>query len=298
MVVEPTQMRGRICLITGATDGIGKATAFELARRGATVIIVARNRAKGEAVQQEIQTTCDNPSIDLFIADLSSQDSIRQLSEDVHERYTQLHVLINNAGTVRLKRSETVDGLETTFAVNHLAPFLLTNLLLDLLKAGAPSRIINVNSNAHTRGRVPFDDLQAKKSYSMMSVYGYSKQAQMLTMYEMARRLRGTGVTVNNLHPGYVGTYIGLDNLNPTLQTIVKKIWPILTATHIAATPEKGARTSIYLATSPDVEHITGKYFINSIPRPSAAISYNEALQKQMWDISAELVHLPGRQPN
>lgn len=288
MAVERMPMRGKICLITGATDGIGKATAFELARRGATLILVARNRAKGEAVQQEIKTTCDNPSIDLLIAELSSQASIRQLSEDVHERYTQLHILINNAGTVQLKRSETVDGLETTFAVNHLAPFLLTNLLLDILKSSAPARIINVNSNSQAGGRVPFDDLQGKKSYNMMRAYGYSKQAQMLTMYEMARQLQGTGVTINNLHPGFVGTNIGMDNVGPIIQAIARKILGL-----VGVSPEKGARTSIYLATAPEVEHVTGKYFINSIPKPSVAISYNETLQKQMWDISAELVHLP-----
>ena len=295
MAVEHTQMQGRIRLITGATDGIGKATAFEVARRGATVIIIARNRAKGEAVQQEIQTTCDNPSIDLFIADLSSQASIRQLSTDVHERYTQLHVLINNAGTIQRKRSETVDGLETTFAVNHLAPFLLTNLLLYILKASAPSRIINVNSDAHEWGRVPFDDLQSKKRYKMMRAYGYSKQAQMLTMYEMVRQLQGVGVTVNNLHLGHVRTAIGLDNFGPIGQTIAKKILHLIAVTPFLVPPEDGARTSIYLATSPNVEHITGNYFINSIPKPSVAITCDEALQKQMWNISAELTHLPTR---
>jgi NAD(P)-dependent dehydrogenase (short-subunit alcohol dehydrogenase family) len=288
MIVERTQMQGKICLITGATDGIGKVTADALASRGATVIIVARNRAKGERVQQELKTKYDHPAIDLLIADLSSQASIRQLSEDFHQRYKQLHVLINNAGLIQLKRTETVDGLETTFAVNHLASFLLTNLLLDVLKASAPSRIINVNSSAHKGAHVSFDDLQSTKSYKMMSVYGESKLAQMFAMYELARRLQGTGVTVNNVHPGFVGTNIGMNNVGPVTQTIVRKILGI-----IGATPEHGARTSIYLATSPDVEHVTGKYFVNSIPVPSAAVSYNEALQKQMWDISAELVHLP-----
>ena len=262
-----------------------------MARRGATVIIIARNRSKGEAVQQEIKTASDNPSIDLLIADLSSQESIRQLSKEVHEHYTQLHVLINNAGTTRLKRTETVDGFETTFAVNHLAPFLLTYLLLDLLKASAPSRIINVNSDSHQGGKVQFDDLQSKHNYKMMRVYGYSKQAQMFTTYEMARQLQGTGVTINNVHPGFVGTNIGMDNVGPVIQAIAKKIFSLL-----AATPAHGARTSVYLATSPDVEHLSGKYFINSIPKPSAAVTYNEALQKQMWDISAELVHLPSSQ--
>jgi NAD(P)-dependent dehydrogenase (short-subunit alcohol dehydrogenase family) len=193
------------------------------------VIVLARNRAKGEAVQQEIQTACDNPSIDLFIADLSSQSSIHRLSTDVHEWYTHLHILMNNAGTIQRKRSETVDGLETTLAVNHLAPFLPTNLLLDILKASAPSHTINVNSNAHEWGRVPFDNLQSKKHYKMMRAYGYSKQAQMLTMYERARQLQGTGVTINNLHPGHVRTAIGLDNFGPIRQTIAKKIRHLIT---------------------------------------------------------------------
>jgi NAD(P)-dependent dehydrogenase (short-subunit alcohol dehydrogenase family) len=287
MTTQDTQMQGKICLITGATNGIGKATAYDLARRGATIVIVARDRARGEVVQHELQTQCNNPSIDLLIADLASQASIRQLSEDFHQRYTQLHVLINNAGTVLLKRTETVDGLETTFAVNHLAPFLLTNLLLDVLKASAPARIVNVNSGAHLSGKVLLDDLQTTKGYKMMQVYSNSKLAQVLTSYELARQLQGTDVTINCLHPGFVGTNIGANNVGPIVGAVLKKIISLL-----GTSPENGARTSIYLATSPEVEHISGKYFVNSVPKPSAALSYNETLQKQMWDISAKLVHL------
>jgi NAD(P)-dependent dehydrogenase (short-subunit alcohol dehydrogenase family) len=177
--------------------------------------------------------------------------------------------------------------LETMFAVNHLASFLLTNLLLDVLKASAPARIVNVNSGAHLSGKILLDDLQTTKGYKMMQVYGNSKLAQLLTSYELARQLQGTNVTINCLHPGFVGTNIGANNVGPIVGAVVKK-----TISLLGTSPETGARTSIYLATSPEVEHISGKYFVNSIPKPSAALSYNETLQKQMWDISAKLVHL------
>src|SRR5579883_1994750 len=280
-------MQGKICLITGATSGIGKATALGLARMGATVVMVGRDRARSEAVQSEIKARSGNSAVDLLIADLSSQASIRQLVRDFQQRYPQLHVLINNAGVYMLTRKETVDGLEMTFAVNYLAPFLLTNLLLDTLKASAPARIIQVNSNEHEQGYIDLNDLQSKKQYRPRRVYGQSKLAFLLFSYELARYLEGTGITVNSLHPGFVATNIGQGNVPAFVGRIVRFM-----LSFIGISPEEGAKTSIYLATSPDVEGITGKYFVKSIPVRSAPISYDEALQKRVWDECARLVQM------
>ncbi len=201
-----TSMQGKVCLLTGATAGIGKATALGLAQMGATVVMVSRDRARGEAAQAEIKTKSGNAAVDLLLADLSAQQSIRQLAENFQQRYTQLHVLINNAGLFMLRRRTTVDGLEMTFAVDYLAPFLLTNLLLDVLKASAPARIVNVSSNSHEAGYIKLDDLQAEHNYRSMRAYGQAKLAVVLFTYELARRLQGTGVTANCLHPGFVAT--------------------------------------------------------------------------------------------
>lgn len=283
-----TSMQGKICLVTGATSGIGKATALGLAQMGASVVIVSRDREKGEAVQREIKTESRNDAVDLLLADLSSQESIRQLVDNFLERYTKLHVLINNAGTVSLRRRETVDGLETTFAVNQLAPFLLTNLLLDVIKASAPSRIINVSSNSHEAGYIKMDDLQSEKHYRFMRAYGQSKLALVLFTYELARRLQGTGVTANCLHPGFVATNIGQDGSGPVGRALVNLIFSSL-----GISPEEGAKTTIFLATSPEVEGVTGKYFVKSIPKRSVPVTYDETLQRQLWEESARLVKLP-----
>lgn len=277
-------------MVTGATSGVGKATALELARMGATVVMVGRDRAKGEAVQSEIKTRSGNDNIDLLLADLSVQASIRQLAENFQQHYTQLHVLINNAGVYMLTRRETVDGLEMTFAVNQLAPFLLTNLLLDVLKASAPARIVSVSSASHESASLDMDDLQSKKRYTFMGSYGQSKAALVMFTYELARRLDGTGVTANCLHPGFVATNIAQSGVGPFVRAVVKFIF-----SNFGISPEEGAKTSIYLATSPEVEGVTGKYFVKSIPKRSAAITYDESLQRQLWDECAKLVNLPVR---
>jgi NAD(P)-dependent dehydrogenase (short-subunit alcohol dehydrogenase family) len=279
-------MQGKICMVTGANSGIGKATALCLAQMGATVVMVCRDRARGEEARSEITTTSRNNAVDLLLADLSSQESIRQLVENFQDHYTQLHVLINNAGAAFTGRRETVDGLEMTFAVNYLAPFLLTNLLLDVLKASAPARIVNVSSNSHEAGYIQMDDLQEEKHYRSMRVYGQSKLAVVLFTYELARRLQGTGVTANCLHPGFVATHFGQSGAGPAFRLLVKLIGSF------GASPEKGAKTSIYLASSPEVEGVTGKYFVKSIPKRSAAISYDESLQRQLWEQSVKLVNL------
>jgi NAD(P)-dependent dehydrogenase (short-subunit alcohol dehydrogenase family) len=287
MPISNTHMQGKICLVTGANSGIGKATALGLAQLGATVVMVCRHRAKGEAAQNEIRAKSGNNAVDLLLADLSSQQSIRQLVEVFKQRYSQLHVLINNAGVFNMTRHETVDGLEMTFAVNQLAPFLLTNLLLDVLKASAPARIVNVSSAAHEAGYIKLHDLQSEKHYRPMRTYGQSKLALVLFSYELARRLEGTRVTVNCLHPGFVVTNIGQGNIPPLARTAIRSILSLF-----GVSPEEGARTSIYLASSPNVEDVTGKYFVKSIPKRSVSISYDESLQSQLWEESAKLVQL------
>jgi NAD(P)-dependent dehydrogenase (short-subunit alcohol dehydrogenase family) len=282
-----TTMQGKICLITGANSGIGKATALGLAKMGATVVMVSRNREKGEAAQAEIKTKSGNEAVDLLLADLSSLQEVRQLAQDFKQRYTHLHVLINNAGVNLLRRRVSVDGYEMTFAVNYLAPFLLTNLLLDTLRASAPSRIVNVSSGAHENASLNLQDLQAEQRYRFMRVYGQSKLALIMFTYELARKLQGTGVTVNCLHPGFVATNIGQSGMNPALASIAK-----LFISSMGISPEEGAQTSLYLATSPDVEGVSGRYFVKSVPKRSSSISYNKTLQQQLWNTSEQLVSL------
>jgi len=279
-------MQGKICMITGANSGIGKATALGLAQMGATVVLVSRDRARGEEAQKEIKAKSGNDAIDLLLADLSSQQSIRQLVEDFKQRYTRLHVLINNAGVFALTWRETVDGLEMSFAVNVLAPFLLTNLLLDVIKASAPARIVNVSSNQQEANHLKLDDLQLEKSYRPMRAYAQSKLAVVLFTYELARRLEGTGVTANCLHPGFVATNIAQRDLVLPARLATKLIF------RFGTSPEKGAKTSLYLATSLDVEGVTGKYFEKSVPRKSTPLSYDESLQQQLWKVCAQLTGL------
>jgi NAD(P)-dependent dehydrogenase (short-subunit alcohol dehydrogenase family) len=285
MPTSNTSMQGKICMVTGANSGIGKATAMGLAEMGATVVMVSRDLARGKAAQSEIKVKSGNDTVDLLLADLSSQQSIRQLAEHFKQRYSQLHVLINNAGMSSLRRRETVDGLEVTFAVNHLAPFLLTNVLLDVIKASAPSRIITVSSDAHEAGYIKMDDLQSEKKY--MRAYGQSKLALVLFTYELARRLQGTGVTANCLHPGFVATNFGQHGTGPLGRGVIKFL------SRFGMSPEEGAKTSIFLATSPEVEGVTGKYFVKSISKRSAPITYDSSLQRQLWEESARLVKLP-----
>jgi NAD(P)-dependent dehydrogenase (short-subunit alcohol dehydrogenase family) len=276
--MQTQTMAGRICLVTGASSGIGKMTALALAKRGATVIMVCRNRTKGEQVQAEIEEQSGNRQVELLIADMSSLASIRQLAREVQQRYTQLHVLINNAGGMWARRETTADGLERTFATNYLGPFLLTHLLLDLLKASAPARIINVSSSAHRFGRINFDDLQSERQYIAFRVYGTSKLELIHFTHELANRLTGTGVTVNVLHPGVVATsFFGNGPL-----------WPL--ASHFLLTPEQGAQTTVYLATSPAVDAVSGKFFVQSRQQHSSRASYDVLTRKRLWAVSEQLI--------
>jgi NAD(P)-dependent dehydrogenase (short-subunit alcohol dehydrogenase family) len=280
------ELTGRICVVTGASRGIGRATAEGLARLGAKVILVCRRQEDGELVSRAIGAE-SRIAPDVVTADLSSQASIRQAAGYLRVRYPQLHVLINNAGVIPRRREVTTDGLEMQFAVNHLAYFLLTNLLLPQLKAGAPARIINVSSGAHTHANIDFDDLQAERGYQSKEVYSRSKLANILFTYELSRRLSGTGITANCLNPGVVTTgmladYMGIPRAGAAL------------ASTFGARPEEGAGTSIYLASSPQIASVTGKYFERKQPTASSRASYDEAAARRLWAVSE---HLTGVSP-
>ena len=277
-----TTMRDRICLVTGATGGMGVVIARELAAQGATVVLVGRDAQKGAAIQREIVQATGNTAVDVLLADLSSQQEIRRLVEEFQRRYGQLHVLVNNAGAHIQERHLSPDGLEMNLAVNHLASFLLTNLLLDTLRASAPARIVNVASNSMTK-TIDLDDLQSARTFVPFAVYGQAKLAMVLCTYALARRLAGTGVTVNALHPGITATKIIGDVAPPLARPFLGVIKRVL------QTPEQGARTALYLATAPTVEGVSGRYFVREQETRSVPMSYNVALQERMWAISALL---------
>jgi retinol dehydrogenase-14 len=282
-------MGEKVCLITGATSGIGRATAIGLANMGARVVMVGRDRDRGEAALAEIKEKTTNPSVDLMLADLSSQEEIRRLAVEFNETHPRPDVLINDAGLFRSERITTADGLETTFAVNHLAYFLLTNLLLDVLKTSAPSRIVNVSSGDHTNGTIDFDDLQGEKGYKGPKAYSQSKLANVLFTYELARRLEGTGITANCLHPGGrvpVRTNFG-SGVSGVFGVMVRSLRPLMIS------PEKGADTSMYLASSPEVEGLSGRYFVKKAEARSSDVSYDERLARRLWEVSAQLTKLP-----
>jgi NAD(P)-dependent dehydrogenase (short-subunit alcohol dehydrogenase family) len=269
------QMNGKVCLVTGATDGIGKVAAQTLVGQGATVVGVGRNKAKIDAVLAETGRT--NGSLSFLTADLSSMTAIRHLAQDFKREHDHLDVLINNAGALFTSYRESVDGHELTFALNHLAYFLLTNLLLDCLSASPTARIINVASDAHEGRTIDFDDLSHRQHYDSWQAYGTSKLANILFTYELARRLAGTSITVNAVHPGFVNTNFqtaaGLDMRGPL-------------------SPTEGADTLLWLATSPDVEGITGKYFVKRRTIQSSDESYHEGMAHRLWEVSAELAGL------
>ena len=284
-------MSNRICMVTGATSGIGFVTARALANLGATVVAVGRNPEKGAAIVHEIKRQVDNASVAFLPADLSSQQDIRQLVGAFRERYSNLHVLVNNAGAAFGKRQESIDGLEMTFALNHLGYFLLTNLLLETMKASIPARIINVASEVHAwRKQVDFADLQSKQRYSEMGAYAQSKLANVLFTYELARRLSRDssvqGLTVNAMNPGVVKTNFQMHS------GVWSKLSKMMANAFVGVNVEKGAETVIYLATSPNVENVTGKYFEKEKEVSSSKVSYDEAVAYQLWQVSAKLTGL------
>jgi NAD(P)-dependent dehydrogenase (short-subunit alcohol dehydrogenase family) len=265
-------MKDKIILITGSTDGIGKQTALELARMGATVLLHGRNAERGEKALAEVRKATGSERLDYFAADLSSLKQVRALAAQVRQKYDRLHVLVNNAGVYVKERRMTEDGLETTFAVNHLAPFLLTHLLLELLKKGAPARVVNVSSRLHHSARVDLDNLQGEKRFSGFGAYCLSKLGNILFTYELAERLAGTGVTVNALHPGGIAT----------------KLLRAASGSS-GASLEEGAATPVYLASAPEVENVTGTYFVGKQATPSSPLTYDAKLRREFWAISERL---------
>jgi retinol dehydrogenase 14 len=277
-------MKGKTVLITGANQGIGKATALELARRGARVVLVSRNEAKGKAALDDVRAQATGETPELLIADLASLAEVRRLADEFKKKHDKLDVLLNNAGLYVPTRQTTKDGIEETFGVNHLAPFVLTNALLDLIKATPHARIVNVSSTAHHRASkgMNWDDLEFRQGYSGLAVYSHSKLANVLFTYELARRLKGTGVTANCLHPGVVASGFGR-TYSGTFAFLLTLASPFLLSN------EKGARTSIYLASSPDVEGVTGKYFDKCTAVRSSRLSYDEASWTRLWEVSEKM---------
>ena len=278
-------MAGKTCLVTGATAGIGKETALGLARQGATVVVAGRNRERCTATVEQIKAQTGNSSVDFLVADLSSLQEVRKLAGQVKESYPRLDVLVNNAGAIMLSRRLSVDGIELTIALNHLSYFLLTNLLLDRLAASAPARIVNVSSSSHRKARIRFDDLEGQRRYGGMRAYSQSKLANVFFTYELARRLEGTGVTANALHPGLVSTNF-LSNNGKLGQFLC-----FFMGLRGMSAP-KGALTSIYLASSAEVEGVTGRFYEKSREVRSSPSSYDRSVADRLWQVSAKMTEL------
>ncbi len=278
-------MNGKTVLITGATGGIGSATAMGLAAMGARLAIIGHDRERAESTAREISAVGGWPT-QVFVADLSSQSEVRRLADEVLQRLPRIDVLVNNVGGYWNTRHVTADGLERTFALNHLAPFLLTSLLIDRLARSAPARVVTVSSNTQALGRIDFDDLQGERSYSGARAYNQSKLANVVFTYELARKLHGTSVTANALHPGVVRTSFGADDPGTVQRLLTPFMRPFMKAA------AQGAATSVHLASAPDLERVTGRYFANSKPRKSSKRSYDQAAAARLWQVSSDLTGL------
>lgn len=277
-------LRGRVCIVTGASAGIGKVTARELARLGARVVMVCRSRERGERALLELQLALGSGHLYLMTADLASQRDIRRLAEEVRRNFEAVHVLINNAGTFCLKRELTADGIEKTLAVNHLAPFLLSRLLLDVLKKGAPARIVNVGSAAYRRGRLRLDDINLETQYGSFAAYARSKLALLLASVELAGRVDPRQVTVNCLHPGFAATEIFRD-YPPALRFLFSVL---------GKSPERAARSSLFLSADPALTGVTGRFFIGRRPAALARHAQDEVARRELWELSETLTQPRG----
>jgi len=284
MKFQQQDMTGKVCLVTGATAGIGEAAALLLAKRGATIVGVGRNPKKNKNSTEMIKAETGNPNVEYLLADLSSQKDIHHLTQQFKQKYDHLDVLINNAGATFGERMESIDGIEMTFALNHLGYFLLTNLLKDVLEASAPSRIINVSSSLHKLGKLDFDDIPFKNGYARSKAYQRSKLANIAFTYELARHFSNQKITVNAMNPGLVATNVGqaAGGLTAKIKGLVDKIAGI--------TPEEGAQTIIYLATSPEVTGVTGRYFVKEKSIPSSKTTYDLDFCQRLWDVSEGLI--------
>jgi NAD(P)-dependent dehydrogenase (short-subunit alcohol dehydrogenase family) len=276
-------IKNKICLVTGATAGIGKVTAQALAEQGAKVVLVSRNKEKCALTVSEIKNQTGNKDVDFIASDLSSQKEIYKLAEEFIKTHSHLDILVNNAGAVFTSREVSPDGFEMTFALNHLNYFLLTNLLINQLKKSPAARIVNVSSMAHESGQINFDDLQGERRYSGWGAYCQSKLANVLFTYELARRLASTKITTNALHPGVVGTNFGSNNSG--FMAMFVRLYLRL----FSISDKEGAQTSIYLASSPEVENVSGKYFVKRKIRNSSSASHNKDVALRLWQVSLEL---------
>lgn len=277
-------MTGKTVLITGGTGGIGKAAAVGLASMGARVGITGRDRARAERAAKDIGAESGNQAVDVFVADLSSQAEVRRMAGEVLSAYPRLDVLVNNVGGFWSHRHTTADGLERTFALNHLAPFLLTSLLLDRLAASAPARVVTVSSGAQSMGKIDFDDLMGEQDYSGQRAYNQSKLANVMFTYELARRLETTGVTATALHPGMTNTSFSAEDPARAMAPVVFVVRPFMRS------PRKGAETVVYLASSSAVEGATGSYYANRKAKKSNESSYDREVTGRLWRVSADLV--------
>jgi NAD(P)-dependent dehydrogenase (short-subunit alcohol dehydrogenase family) len=278
-------MKDKVCVITGGTDGIGKAAAYDLAVQGARLLIHGRDPDKGARVVEELRARSRNPAIEFLQADFGSLAEVRRLAAAILARAPRIDVLANNAGGIFARRLVSQDGYEMTFAVNHLAPFLLTRLLLDALRGAAPSRIVTTSSRAHQGARIPFADLQATRRYSAMGAYGSSKLANILFTRALAKRLQGTSVTATCLHPGFVRTGFGRGlDASPVARHLFR--WLSL----MARTPEKGAQTLVYLAAAAQVAGASGGYYVDCRLTPPSAAAQDEAAAERLWQVSEQLV--------
>jgi NAD(P)-dependent dehydrogenase (short-subunit alcohol dehydrogenase family) len=271
-------MSGKVVMVTGANAGMGKEIVLALAGMGARVVMVSRDRSRGEAARAEVLERTAGADVELLIADLSSQQSIRNLVSEFNAGHDRLDVLVNNAGQTQSRRVETADGLESVFATNHLGPFLLTNLLLPVLKASAPARVVTVASGAHAMGRINFDDLQAAQSFNEIRAYNQSKLANLLFTYELARRVEGTGVTANAADPGFVKTNLRVP-------------FPFSIFSFMRGSAVDGARPAVFLASSPEVAGVSGRYYNRKGEVQSSKLSHDAALAARLWDVSARLAH-------
>jgi retinol dehydrogenase-14 len=287
---DARSMAGKTALVTGGSRGIGRATAMGLAALGGHVAIVGRDQQRTKDAAREIRSN-GGGHVDVFIADLTSQAEVRRLASEVLLRLPRIDVLVNNVGGYWESRHTTPDGLERTFALNHLAPFLLTHLLLDRLKHSAPARVVTVASNAQALGQIDFDDLQGQRSYAGSRAYNQSKLANVLFTYELARRLRPSAVTANTLHPGVVSTNFGSEDPSRTQRLFVPLLRPMM------KTPAQGAATSIHVASFPGLEQVTGQYFVDNEPRKSSKRSYDQATAARLWRVSAKMVGLEAQPP-
>jgi NAD(P)-dependent dehydrogenase (short-subunit alcohol dehydrogenase family) len=281
-------MQGKVCLVTGATQGIGKATALGLAQQGAEVVIVGRDAAKTEAVAQELKQQSGNENIGTLVADLSVMSEVRKLAQQFRSNHSALHVLVNNAGGVFMERKVTRDGFEYTLGLNHFAYFVLTQELLPLLEQTGHARVVSLSSEAQSAGKINFDDLQLEKNYSGLGAYCQSKLANVMFTYELSRRLasKHATVTANCVHPGGVATGFGKNNRG-VFGFLMRTIAPF-----VLITPEKGADTAVYLASSPEVEGVSGKYFVKRKVKKTNPLSYDEACQR-LWELSEKLTAAP-----